>query len=76
MGLIMEKEILQIINSNNNLPKIGSKIIANHIFHFIDFLRDSAYGDGNGRWCLRTTGENDLLMTSEEIYEFWVKNVK
>jgi hypothetical protein len=42
---------------------------------FLDWLRDSAYGSGTGKWLLRTTGDSDLLMTSAEIYKFWVENV-
>jgi hypothetical protein len=72
----METEILQIINSTNNLPKLSSKIIANHIFHFIDFLRYSAYGDGRGGWYLRTTESDMGFDSSEELYNWWIKNVK
>ena len=76
----MEEEIVQIVDELFIKPFIDNyecaKKISEHILEFIDFLRDSCYGDGRGGWLLRTTDSDMGFNSSDELYLWWIKNVK
>ena len=76
-GRVMEEQILEIIRSRRNFSKMAEDITS-HIMEFIEWAKTQCRPalHCNKWYVYGSANDEEPFKTSEELYQYWLNNVK